>query len=315
MRYLVCAILLASACSAPSSRGGNGNGGAGGGAGSGGAGGGGGSCSDGNAPDLTGCSCGGSAMRACWPASAPAAARGVGACKDGSQTCNSGGEFGTWAACSGATLPAAEICNNGIDDDCNGKADCLDAACATDPACGCSDGQTRSCYDGPAATENVGTCKDGTQTCSGGHWSTTCAGEVLPTAEVCSDALDHDCNHLPGCLDLFSCATNPACQQQCKVDRTGCVCPDGSGDTATCPAGMVGITSGGFPGTVECCPCTASDCTNAVCCAEAVCAGNASCSGLTCKTLPASCGGKVNFDCDDFPEDCDEPCCPCSTCP
>ena len=24
--------------------------------------------------------------------------------------------------------------------------------------------------------------------------------------------------------------------------------------------------------------------------------------------------GKVNFDCDDFPEDCDEPCCPCSTC-
>ena len=30
--------------------------------------------------------------------------------------------------------------------------------------------------------------------------------------------------------------------------------------------------------------------------------------------VTASCGGKVNFDCDDFPEDCDEPCCPCSTC-
>ena len=50
-------------------------------------------------------------------------------------------------------------------------------------------------------------------------------------------------------------------------------------------------------------------------CGEAVCAGSSSCAGLTCKPLPASCNGQVNFDCDDFPEDCDEPCCPCSNCP
>jgi hypothetical protein len=252
-------------------------------------------------------------MRACWPASAPASARHVGACKDGSQSCTAG-EFGSWGTCSGAVLPTSEVCNNGIDDDCNGKTDCVDPACAMDPACGCQDGATRSCYDGPAGTENVGTCKDGTQTCSGGHWPTSCPGEVLPMPENCSDALDHDCNHLPGCLDLFSCATSPACMQQCKVDRTGCVCPQGSGDTATCPAGMVGLTSNGIPGTVECCPCTANDCSNAVCCAESVCAGNSACAGLTCKPLPPSCNGTVNFDCDDFPEDCDEPCCPCSTC-
>ena len=141
---------------------------------------------------------------------------------------------------------------------------------------------------------------------------------MLPAAENCGDAQDHNCNHLPGCLDLFVCLTSPACQSTCKVDRTGCVCPVGDGDTATCPGGMVGITVGGTltnPGTVECCPCTQADCGNAVCCAETVCAGDAQCSGYTCKPLPASCGGKVNFDCDDFPEDCDEPCCPCSNCP
>lgn len=271
-------------------------------------------CGD-NDPDLTGCSCGGGAMRSCWPAGAPAGARNVGACKDGAQSCDSAGEFGSWGACSGAVLPATEDCGNGVDDDCDGQTDCMDADCALDPRCGCQDGQTRPCYDGPPATENVGTCKDGTQTCSGGHWQTDCPGETLPSPEQCTDALDHDCNHLPGCLDVFACATNPACQQQCKVDRMGCVCPDGSGDTATCPAGYVGITSGGFPGTVECCPCTANDCGNPVCCDQTVCAGNSQCSGLTCKPLPSSCGGKVNFDCDDFPEDCDEPCCPCTTCP
>ena len=51
------------------------------------------------------------------------------------------------------------------------------------------------------------------------------------------------------------------------------------------------------------------------CCAESVCAGNSQCAGLTCKPLPASCNGKVNADCDDFPEDCDEPCCKCTNCP
>jgi hypothetical protein len=94
----------------------------------------------------------------------------------------------------------------------------------------------------------------------------------------------------------------------------GCVCPDGDGDTATCPAGDVGITSGGIPGTVQCCPCTAADCGNPVCCDQAVCAGDPRCGDVSCKPLPSSCGGKVNFDCDDFPEDCDEPCCPCTSC-
>jgi hypothetical protein len=257
-------------------------------------------------------------MRACYPSSADPATRNVGACKDGMQACVATGEFGTWNTCTGATTPVQENCTNGVDDDCNGKTDCADPACATNPACntGCTDGQTRPCYDGPSGTENVGTCKDGTQTCAGGQWPTNCPGEVLPSTENCADNLDHNCNHLPGCLDLFSCVTSPSCQEQCQMPLDpGCVCPNGSGDQMTCPEGTFDVHKGLIPGTDECCPCTAGDCGNVNCCGETVCAGNSACSGLTCKPLPASCNGQVDADCDDFPEDCDEPCCKCTMCP
>src|SRR6478609_4185476 len=104
---------------------------------------------DSTARRLEGCACAGTeSMRACWPLTAPSSARGVGACTDGTQSCASAGEFSGWGACSGATLPATENCTNGIDDDCDGNADCKDADCAMDPACGCNDGDTRPCWDG-----------------------------------------------------------------------------------------------------------------------------------------------------------------------
>jgi hypothetical protein len=43
---------------------------------------------------------------------------GKGICKGGLQTCQPNG---TWGPCVGAVLPKTEICNNGIDEDCNGK--------------------------------------------------------------------------------------------------------------------------------------------------------------------------------------------------
>jgi hypothetical protein len=270
-----------------------------------------------NDPDQEGCACApGSPQRACYPKSADPATRGVGICTDGMQACTGNGELATWGPCTGATTPAPENCTNGIDDSCNHLVDCADATCATNAACqtGCTNGQTRACYDGPSGTEGVGACHDGMQTCVNGSWSAGCPGEQLPQPEDCAAPTDLNCNYLPGCLDVFSCATSPACNQTCKVTDPACSCPTGDGDTATCPAGTHGVTMGTFPGTVECCPCSASDCGDPTCCAEPVCAGNPSCGGLTCTTLPPSCNGQVNFDCDDFPEDCDEPCCPCTSC-
>ena len=60
--------------------------------------------------------------------------------------------------------------------------------------CPCQLGETRHCYTGPAATRDVGTCKDGIQTCKlAGEVSPVfgpCTGEVLPGPAQC-DGLDH----------------------------------------------------------------------------------------------------------------------------
>jgi hypothetical protein len=155
------------------------------------------------------------------------------------------------------------------------------------------------------------------QTCMNGQWPSTCTGEVTPQPENCCDALDHNCNGLPGCFDIFSCLTAMCCQESCNMNNVdpGCVCMTGAGDTATCPQGDHYVHKGPIPGgTDECCPCTVQDCGNSNCCGEAVCAGNAWCANMTCNPLPASCNGMVSADCDDFPEDCDEPCCECTQC-
>jgi hypothetical protein len=281
-------------------------------------------------PDLTGCLCAVGQQRNCYPSNVPHSTDNVGPCHDGTQTCVASGEIYAFGPCTGAVTPTAEAghCTDGIDNDCNGKIDCQDPSCANDPACntGCTAGQTRPCYDGPAGTEGVGTCRDGVQTCDAAtsQWGVACNGEVLPATENCGDALDHNCNGLPGCFDFFACLSSPLCSTQCNPDAgPGCSCPSGEGDTATCAAGTVGVSGGGFPGWFACCPCTTSDCSGSnapVCCAESICAGNAACGGLTCHTLPASCNGQVNQDCDDVQpgsgnyEDCDEPCCPCTAC-
>ena len=263
--------------------------------------------------DLDGCTCpsiGGT--RACYTGDPKT--RGVGSCKDGSQTCTGSNEFGTWGPCTGQVLPAPPVCDGTVDTSCNGKTGCNNPICANTPVCntGCTNGQTRPCYDGPTGTENRGVCKDGTQTCVGSTWG-ACTGEVTPQPHNCCDAIDHACNGLPGCLSLFACATASCCQSSCDAGATdpGCVCMTGSGDTATCPRGDHYVHKGGLPGTDECCPCSTSTC-DYNCCGETVCAGNAACSNMVCKPLDPSCNGTVSADCDDFPEDCDEPCCECT---
>ncbi|HEX8790465.1 MAG TPA: hypothetical protein VF765_05895 [Polyangiaceae bacterium] len=270
--------------------------------------------------DLEGCSCavqGVGATRKCY--TGPANTENVGQCKDGTQSCAGSSEAPSWGPCTGSVTPAPEVCDGMVDANCNGKTGCNDPTCTTTPLCqGCStEGATRPCYDGPAGTENVGICKDGTQTCTNGMWG-ACTGEVLPdpwNQSFCCDAVDHECNGVVGCYNLFKCITAACCQSSCDAGGgldPGCVCMTGSGDTATCPQGDHYVHKGGLPGTDECCPCTAANCGDFNCCGESVCAGSSACSGYTCNPLPASCNGQVSADCDDFPEDCDEPCCECT---
>ncbi len=113
----------------------------------------------------------------------PVGSVGVGRCRGGLRSCVGG----VPSNCDGQVTPAAETCN-GLDDDCNGTVD--DGA----GDCGCTPGETRACYDGPAETGGVGACRGGEQTCDPGTrtWG-ACAGQRVPEAEACNGA-DDDCD-------------------------------------------------------------------------------------------------------------------------
>jgi alpha-tubulin suppressor-like RCC1 family protein len=174
-----------------------------------------------------GCECANGATQGCYGGSAQTL--GVGACHGGTQSC----VLGHWGACLGQVVPTAESCNGADDDcdgaideglgttscgmgtcqvtvpscvngavqacvpgqpgteTCDGT---LDENCdgQVDEGCGCTNGQTQPCYTGPAGTIGIGVCKGGTQTCAGGALG-VCAGEAVPTSEVC-DLADNDCD-------------------------------------------------------------------------------------------------------------------------
>ncbi len=165
-----------------------------------------------DALDATGCPCTTpGTTRQCFVG--PASSRGVGICRDGAQTCNPKNELGgTWGPCEGGVAPAQEDCVSTADRNCDGKIGCDDPTCKTHKSClpDCNPGDTKPCYTGPAGTLGKGVCKAGVIACENGKWGTTCTGQTLPSAEVCSGGVDEDCNGLVDCNDS-ACAPTAAC--------------------------------------------------------------------------------------------------------
>jgi hypothetical protein len=89
-----------------------------------------------------------------------------------------------------------EICNDELDNDCDGQIDSLDSDCINNQE-ECSSTSTQIC-----STGLLGICSDGTKTCdSSGSWQ-NCIQNIQEETEICNDELDNDCD---GQIDEADC--------------------------------------------------------------------------------------------------------------
>ncbi|MCK6509515.1 hypothetical protein L6R29_06060 [Myxococcota bacterium] len=138
-------------------------------------------------------------VKACY--SGPQGTQGQGICREGLQI----RQQGVWGDCLLQVLPTTEICNNNLDDDCNGKIDDCKAEATPEllaeggpneplvealPETPCQDGEKRPCSLG-----GVGVCGDGQATCSVGTWGVCLPIDPQLDHEKC-DGKDNNCNGL-----------------------------------------------------------------------------------------------------------------------
>ena len=195
-----------------------------------------------------------------------------------------------------------ELCDDGVDNDCNGVADCFDPACAGDTGCGCNPSPGgEDCGNGKDDDcDALVDCDD--PACVG----TPACGCAASESAGCDDGIDNDCNGLfdcddPGCAGSAICgcmASFEDCQNGKDDDCDGLVdCKDPS----CVSAGQCQCT----PGAPEICGNGKDDdCDDLIDCADPACASTAACA--TCK--PEVCDDGADNDCN-LLVDCADPAC------
>jgi len=112
---------------------------------------------------------------------------------------------------------AAEYCNDGADNDCNGRTDCQDNSCSSDPACITCTDLDKDSYAIEGGDCGPRDCKDNDLSISPG------------ATELCNDGIDNDCDGLSDCQDA-DCNGTDACAGICIPEATqekGKKCKDG----------------------------------------------------------------------------------------
>jgi streptogramin lyase len=87
----------------------------------------------------------------------------------------------------------AELCGDGIDNDCNEGVD--------EPSCGCDIGQTVTCYTGALGTSGVGRCRPGIAVCTGVGMPGECRGETIPVSEDAPELCNREDDDCDGQID------------------------------------------------------------------------------------------------------------------
>ena len=132
------------------------------------------------------------------------------------------------------TNPVVEICNDGIDNDSNGKIDCEDEACAASPECGSWSKPECSAYSQCVLEGHVGDCCPSPL----GEYKECCSGETPGSCSVHPECavlgLTGDCcptqdDTFLTCCQPELCLSNPKCS-----GLDGACCPTDEGVFLDC---------------------------------------------------------------------------------
>ncbi|MFT5991278.1 MAG: streptogramin lyase [Bradymonadia bacterium] len=119
---------------------------------------------------------------------------------------------------------APELCGDGLDNDCDGRAD---------EDCACQESSVERCFDGDEGFRGVGACREGLRTCVSGSWGA--CDNPTPTEDIC-DRQDNDCDGqtdegvtnacgLCGAVDLEVCGDGLDNDCDGAIDNIdGCTC-------------------------------------------------------------------------------------------
>ena len=218
---------------------------------------------------------------------------GIGACRrEGTVLCSQDGLGTICDAVAGE--PGIEACTGGIDEDCDGVADCGDSDCDFDPACKvpvCGDGFVdvdETCDD--ANTNNGDGCG---ATCQYEPVGSTCFGGVYDNVDQCQQ---------------YTVNADHVCELGNKQDGTLCECngQDACSAADTCQAG---VCQNNGPNAVP------EVCDNGI---DDNCAGGTDCDDSACADNPACgpvCGNGIveaGEECDQGPNNCVGTVCTCT---
>ena len=150
----------------------------------------------------------------------------LGICAAGTVTC-----MDEMAQCTQNNQSAPEVCDDLLDNDCDGLVDAADPECVPSPPVedcfntiddngdglvDCADPTCENAQNGSCPTDLLGICAEGTLTCVAGE--NQCIPNTQPSDEICGDGLDNNCNGAVDANDL-DCAIEGNKVTICHIPR------------------------------------------------------------------------------------------------